>query len=302
MDIPRLHGSAADELDQFFTDPIVASACVDMVDGIVVGGIAHFDVVVEPSFGEGAFLRPLLAKVASPGRLRFFDIDCVDPAHKRDFIDPRSILDAIPDAIPDAITGSVLTIGNPPFGKNSSLAVKFFNRAAEFSDTIAFILPRTFRKRSVRSRLNREFVLVYEEALGRDSFVFKGTPRDVPSVFQVWSRGRFLDHIKSYPINHEGVDMPDGQDFVFCKASERPDFAIRRVGVNAGRIFTDTPAERSAQSHLFVRALEACNRVSILGALRSLDLEHAECKFDTAGCPSISKTEIYKLYNKRRRQ
>ena len=37
----------------------------------------------------------------------------------------------------------------PPFGKVSSLAIRFFNKCAQFSDVIAFIIPRTFNKVSV---------------------------------------------------------------------------------------------------------------------------------------------------------
>ena len=60
---------------------------------------------------------------------------------------------------------SCLTIGNPPFGKNSSLAISFFNKAAEFSDIIAFILPQTFSKDSVKNRLNLSFFLIMEVIL-----------------------------------------------------------------------------------------------------------------------------------------
>ena len=65
---------------------------------------------------------------------------------------------------------SIAVIGNPPFGKNSSLAVKFFNHSAQFADTIAFIVPRTFRKNSLVNRLNENFHLIYEKILPIDSF------------------------------------------------------------------------------------------------------------------------------------
>ena len=47
------------------------------------------------------------------------------PAHP-DVIE-QNFFDYKPDSV-----GNILTIGNPPFGKNSSLAVKFFNHAAQF--------------------------------------------------------------------------------------------------------------------------------------------------------------------------
>lgn len=40
----------------------------------------------------------------------------------------------------------VVVVGNPPFGRNSSLAIRFFNKAACGAEIIAFIVPRSFKK------------------------------------------------------------------------------------------------------------------------------------------------------------
>ena len=58
-----------------------------------------------------------------------------------------------------------LIIGNPPFGRSSSIAIKFFNKAALFSDCIAFILPRTFKRISIQNRLDLNFSLIYTKDL-----------------------------------------------------------------------------------------------------------------------------------------
>jgi hypothetical protein len=58
-----------------------------------------------------------------------------------------------------------LIIGNPPFGKSSSIAIKFFNKAALFSECIAFILPRTFKRISIQNRLDLNFSLIYTKDL-----------------------------------------------------------------------------------------------------------------------------------------
>jgi hypothetical protein len=84
---------------------------------------------------------------------------------------------------------SYLVVGNPPFGKNSSLARKFFNASAQFADTIAFILPRTFRKPSTINQLDEHFHLHKEIRLGKNSFHLPdGKAHDVPCVFQIWKR------------------------------------------------------------------------------------------------------------------
>jgi len=86
-------------------------------------------------------------------------------------------------------------------------------------------------------------------------------------------------------------------DFVFVSPSQQPDIAIRRVGVNAGRIFENEPEKCSKQSHFFLKAVDIEQRLQILQRLRSLDLEKASVKYNTAGCPSISKTELCILYD-----
>ena len=44
-------------------------------------------------------------------------------------------------------------IGNPPFGRQSSLAIKFIKKSCSFSDTISFILPKSFKKDSMKKSI-----------------------------------------------------------------------------------------------------------------------------------------------------
>ena len=71
-------------------------------------------------------------------------------------------------------TGSIIVYGNPPFGFASHLAVKFFNHAArEYNaDVIAFILPRTFMKRSIIKRLDIYYHLTYQQIIDDDDSMF----------------------------------------------------------------------------------------------------------------------------------
>ncbi len=48
-------------------------------------------------------------------------------------------------------------IGNPPFGRQSSLAIKFIKKCCEFSNSISFILPKSFKKESMRKSFHNEF-------------------------------------------------------------------------------------------------------------------------------------------------
>lgn len=156
------------KLDQFYTKSHVVEHVLKMVD------CTRYDLVVEPSAGAGDFLNQLPTD-------KTVALDLFPAAPK---IEQRDFFDFQPD-----ISSGVLTVGNPPFGKNSNTAVKFFNHAAEFSDCIAFVLPRTFRKASVINRLHKNFHLVKEEALPPDAFYLPtGESYSVPTTFQVWKR------------------------------------------------------------------------------------------------------------------
>lgn len=240
-------------------------------------------------------------------KIRYGDIDAADPAHRLNFL-MDEIIGAEFLHVSDLAQGSgdrktVLTIGNPPFGKNSSLAVAFFNRAASFSDVIAFIVPRTFCKSSVQDRLDRHFFLVNQWDIPESGFTFEGKAYNVPCVFQVWAHSGFVGSFWERPsiagpgrLRPLAPRLTETAHFKFVDRTGDPDVAIRRVGVNAGRIFTESPQLCSEQSHLYVSVKSRLSVGDVLQRLRDLDLEHCAAKFDTAGCPSISKNDVCQLY------
>lgn len=311
--------------DQFFTAPDVARKCIDILQRSLTVKITDFDLVVEPSFGDGAFVSALMASGVDRARLVYVDIDAVDEALRKDFLKSSNTLippeffhvkeaSACADAPAEAPASrkrtlgamngkTCLTIGNPPFGKNSSKATAFFNKAAEFSSVIAFIVPRTFVKDSIKDRLDRNFFLANQESLEKNSFIFEGNPCTVPCVFQVWIHGSYMSMSDmDIPVLSDGMRpirprLGATSDFVFVTAEKDPHIAIRRVGTNAGRIFTDRVNERSIQSHLFIRVTCESRLEEVLARLRSLNLEKTSIKYDTAGCPSIGRSELCALYN-----
>ena len=127
-------------LDKFYTIPSYSKKCIEKVSEMFT-----WDVAIEPSAGNGSFLTQL------PEPKIGIDIS---PEHE-DIIQ-QDFLTYYPTH------ENILVIGNPPFGKVSSLAIKFFNHAAQWAHVIAFIIPRTFRKTSVQNKLNSQFHLVYD--------------------------------------------------------------------------------------------------------------------------------------------
>ena len=189
------------ENDQYYTKAEVAKACVNMLN------LSEYDYIVESAAGRGDFFN-LLPEDKRIG----FDID---PKHKditeADFLE----LDFKPPE------GKILSIGNPPFGKNASLAYAFFEKSAEHSDCIAFILPRTFRKPSMINRLNRSFHLESEVLLDLSSFyvdIGEG-PEDylVPCVYQIWRKRDYDRDVIEQESEHP--------DFSFLKKKTDYDYS-----------------------------------------------------------------------------
>ena len=128
--------------EQYYTPRELASVLVSKVKQLVPDFSSR--TVLEPAGGTGAFVEA--AKAAGAKKVLSVDIE---PKHgdvnKADYLSTNlNLVDAV-------------TISNPPFGRNNSLSIPFFNRAADTSEFIAFIVPRSWRKWSVINRLDRRF-------------------------------------------------------------------------------------------------------------------------------------------------
>lgn len=273
--------SQARALDQFYTDRSVADRLTTTIlarlreRGLDPAGVAF----LEPSAGEGAFIDAVLAQ--APGaRVEGCDLE---PKHalaiEQDFFDRPA----------PAAGQQWAVIGNPPFGKNASLAVRFFNHAAGFADTIAFIVPRTFEKRSVQNRLDTRFGLVDEVALDPRSFHFEGEPVDVPCVFQLWER---LPEGVHRPFIAGATSHPD---FRFLKLPEGSAFAFQRVGAQAGRLKALDAKHLAPPSHYFLAPRVGLSGDELWSRLERVDWKAIREK--TAGNPSISKAELIAAYD-----
>jgi predicted RNA methylase len=128
--------------EQYFTHPKYAQRCIDLLRQHYE--LSDFDFLVEPSAGAGVFVD----------LLQDYPMQAVDiePHHPR--VEKGDFFAWWPQT---AEGSKILTIGNPPFGQRSALAVRFINRAAEFSDVVAFILPRAFNKYTFQNRVDPFF-------------------------------------------------------------------------------------------------------------------------------------------------
>lgn len=272
--------SHARQLDQFYTDRSLAEKLVGVVLArLKARGVAVKDQrFLEPSAGEGAFIDALLGQAPS-ARVAGCDLD---PKHPR--VEHQDFFER---ALP-AVEERWMVVGNPPFGKNAMLAVRFFNHAAAFADTIAFIVPRTFEKASLKNRLDTRFRLQEEVALDPNSFHFEGERVPVPCVFQIWERLPEGQHRPAIPTPTTHADIR------FLKSPQGAAFAFQRVGVRAGCVKDMDAKNLAPPSHYFIAPREGLDAEVLRARLESVDWQ--PIKERTAGNPSISKAELIEAY------
>ena len=272
--------------DKYFTKPSTVDLCLSKLD------LSSYDLIFEPSAGCGSFLHKL-PKNTSVGADISPDIANVI---QLDFYNIQKVIELL-----DLKTNpnkKYLSIGNPPFGYMAQMAIDFFNGCALFSDSIAFVLPRTFRKISVTNRLALNFHLREEFLLPKNSFMIMDpssptltTEYDVPCTFQIWDKSEILRKKVEPKKQSEHIE--------FVKDISQAEYAFRRVGADAGDLYhiKSTSRSMSAPSHFYIN----CDK-DIAGHIRNLKWDYSSAKYDTAGNPSISKNELIceleKLFDK----
>jgi hypothetical protein len=264
-------GLKRDTTDKYYTSNETVELCMSNIQNHIQ--IGSEDICIEPSAGDGSFINAIKSVFTY---YRFYDLE---PAHSE--ITKQDYLSFEFERPPQ---GAVHVIGNPPFGRQSSLAIKFIKKTTEYSDSVSFILPKSFKKDSMKKYFPLNFHLVYECDLPENSFTVNNTPYDVPCVFQIWIK---QDNLRVV------TPKPKEQGFMFVKKDEEPDISVRRVGVYAGKIDTDT-ITKSVQSHYFIKfdtKLEE-HTYKLLS-----EIEYAS-KSDTVGPRSISKPDVITEFNK----
>ena len=261
-------GGQKHALDKFYTKPEVAKKFIDKCK------VESYTTIIEPSAGSGAFsnqIRNCIAYDLEPESEGIIKQDWFQYEHK---------------AQKDE---KVLVIGNPPFGQQNSLAVAFINHSATFADTVAFILPISFKKESVQARVAKNFTLTYEEVLPNNSFTLNGKDYDVKCIFQIWEKTTTPRLVKP-----KG-DLNKNNLFSYVKKSDSPDIVIQRVGGNAGKASTGVK-DKSEASNYFIKLNKKV--VSLDEIVKKLNGIHYESKDYAVGPRSISKQELNEEINK----
>lgn len=231
--------------EQYYTPPLLAASILDRV-------LSHLEdstdrIFLEPAGGTGAFIEAAL--ILGFKNIVSFDIE---PKHK--LVQKGNFLEKT-----FTWTGGVC-VTNPPFGRNNSLSIPFFNHAATYCDLIAFIVPRSWRKWSVINRLDRNFRLVDDWDLTIDYLDDQGLEShgigNLRTCVQVWRRE---------PSGlRELVKIPDHGIIKKVKPNEA-DVSFTLFGYGCGTVKEDFPRVPNSTQTFFKlnhpRALEALKAV-----------------------------------------
>lgn len=253
--------------DQFYTNKEVAKSCVDFIITHVPNTSSY--TWVEPSAGSGAFVDALdshFTRIAMD----------IDP--KSNTVKEMNFFEWEP-----TVSGDVIVFGNPPFGKQSSLAKAFIKKSCTFANVIAFILPKSFTKPSMNNAFEEHFHLTHTRDIEKNAFEVNGSVYDVPCVFQIWEK---REHKRSV------VEKVTPIGFSYVKPGDPYDLAFRRVGVYAGRCYLNEGRGFSAQSHHFLK-------IDTEGIETLRDKINAHTfPSNTVGPRSLTKSEINSVLNK----
>lgn len=260
-------------IDKFYTKPEVVAKCLKEFKKLQIDTTT--DVVIEPSAGSGSFTSRLV-------EYNSISYDIVPEGEniiEQDFLKLN---------LTEGFHIPLHFIGNPPFGRQSSIAKKFIKHICKCDKTksFGFILPKSFKKESMQRCIPLDFHLISQINIEKDGFLVNGKDHDVPCVFQVWER-REDNRYVSPKLEPKG--------YTFVKDKKKGRYALRRVGVYAGKIidmFLHPLSKISDQSHYYIKLDEPDEE--FIKKYGELSWEED----NTVGPKSIGKQEFIKELNK----
>lgn len=271
-----------EKFDKYYTNYYIAKMIVDKLP------TDKFYHILEPSAGDGAFIR----------HLNKFQYTALDLMPENENITQQDFFE-----YQHKITMPTITLMNPPFGKNSGLAIKFFNKAAEFSEYIYWIAPLTFARKPLQNRLSLEFTCIHSEALPVKSFHSSdGKLIAVKTCFQIWKKQKREKYVFENICNDFEFVNPKTEDW---------DFIIRDQGFYAGKIIgqntTNFKLPISSKCNVYDAATFNCgvmvavkckiDKKTFFDRFNSIFDKLNKLSQNTTGSNNLSKGEIIEIYN-----
>jgi hypothetical protein len=265
-------------LDKFYTIPSYSKKCINKVFELY--DISQWDLIIEPSAGNGSFLN----QIPSDKKIGIDISPDNNSIIKQDFF----------AYYPEVEQSKILVIGNPPYGRVSSKAIKFFNHAAQWANVIAFIIPRTFRRASVQNKLNEMFHLIYDEDVSTKPCCFT-PPIMVKCCYQIWERKLTKRENIMLSTKHDDWDFiafgPNDD-----KGQPTPpngcDFAIRAYGGKVGEIKKNDLHTLRPKSWHWIKC--KIDKNELINRFNKLDYSNS---LNTARQNSMGRGELVSLYS-----
>lgn len=272
------------KLDQFFTRNEIAVKCFEELQSIYK--LSFFDSIIEPSAGSGSFFNIL------PENKRIgIEID-VELCNKNKEYQKMSFFDYVHDDF-FLKNEKILVIGNPPFGTQNKLSVDFFNHAAKFADVIAFIIPKTWNKKSIHDRLNENFHLIKSIDLPEDCF-YGDKATNVKCCFQIWKKSKKPRVSEKKILSHK-----DWEFLHYVKTEvdlfppQAANFVVLAYGSNPGQVSTNLFEWRPKSVHFIKSKID---NQELIDRFNTLDYS---CADNSARQSSLCKSDLVKLYSEK---
>jgi len=232
--------------EQFYTPPETATHIFETLELLIPD--LKKRALLEPAGGTGTIINA--ARAYGIRKVLSYDIE----PHHRDVVLGNFFDQSFART-------DLLTVSNPPFGRNNSLSIPFFNHAAQFSSHIVFIVPRSWRKWSVQNKLDRDFHLVLDEDLAINYVDVNGA--DVYAKDRLRTCIQFWERRDSQRPLHAVRDMG-----VISKVAPREaDISLTVFGYGCGTVRKDfARVKNTTQMYLKLnhpKAFEAISNVDL---------------------------------------
>ena len=266
---PKLGNTRITGKEQYYTPIELAKRLIARAENLIPDLARR--TLLEPAGGTGAFIQA--AETFGITSILSFDIE---PKHAS--VSKGNFL------LEELAVKNAITISNPPFGRNNALSIPFFNKAANHSDYICFIVPRSWRKWSVMNRLDSRFHLLHDEDINIDYVDEKGLQLSkkmrLATCFQIWEKR----------TNLRPVIKVEDLGIIERSTPEEADISLTIFGYGCGKVKTEFPRIRNT-TQLFLRL----SHPKALEALKAVDFS----KFykNTAYTEALSLPEINYLLN-----
>ena len=262
-----MRGSELKEMDKYYTKPNAVRTCLSAING----QWNSFDLVIEPSAGDGAFLREI-----PHGNKIGIDIDPGAPgiiqADWLSYSPPRGYK-------------KIAVVGNPPFGRSSAMSAAFIRYALSFPRVrmIAFVLPNVYNKHTRQKILPAGWRISKIIPLGKNPFTRDGADFHISSSFFVFEKSQGKDFRFNPDDHREAVDFSWGS---------RNDFDLFMFGA-APRKLTQAPTANNRGYYLKAKIPID----DLIQKIRAVDWRGNSCA--SGGVFWLTKSEVVAQYNAR---